>query len=317
MVVAVGPRLAHHGTSTGHNPDERIDTGMDIIGATKIGDQVVGIVHYVRNPPLPSQARLEHHTEQEDRTTMIVAPGQAVAITNARRRRESFTLERQGFQLVPHASAIPDLRPIKNNQEMATAYRAEIHDPMQRVTGADRIIVRPGIKKRLGESAVDDLAMLKNGKPARYVHADNSDRASERAVQRMLAAMPDVDPAAYGRFAIYNVWRCISVPPQDIPLAVCDARSVSSGDAMVVTAVTIASSYGDIRHDTLGFRYNPDHRWYYFRDMNADEVLVFKQHDSDPARPRRVPRSAFDDSSCPPVSATWCSVEIRVVALFR
>ncbi|MET0371394.1 MAG: CmcJ/NvfI family oxidoreductase [Sphingobium sp.] len=280
-------------------------------------DQVIGTVNYIRNPPLPTEPGLEHHTEDEPRTTMIVEPGRAVTITDARPARDSFTLDNQGFQLVDHASAIADMSPIEEDAAMAALYRTEIRELMLQVTGADEIIVRPGIKKRLGESAVAQLAALKNAKPARYVHADNSDSASDAAQKGVLAARPDLDPTAFSRFAIYNIWRSISAPPQDIPLALCDARSVAPGDPVVVTAITIDSTYGDIRHETLGFRYNPDHRWYYFSDMTSREVLIFKQHDSDPARPRRVPHSAFDDPSCPPVAHTRCSVEIRVVALFR
>ena len=38
------------------------------------------------------------------------------------------------------------------------------------------------------------------------------------------APLPPTDPLA--RFVHYNVWRALSAPPQDVPLAVCDARSV-------------------------------------------------------------------------------------------
>ncbi|MET0370667.1 MAG: hypothetical protein ABW039_04730 [Sphingobium sp.] len=54
--------------------------------------------------------------------------------------------------------------------------------------------------------------------------------------------------------------RCISPPPQDIPLAFCDARTASRSDEVIVTAVSVARGYGDFRHDTLGYTYSPDHR---------------------------------------------------------
>ena len=32
------------------------------------------------------------------------------------------------------------------------------------------------------------------------------------------------------RFAVFNVWRTFSGPPQDVPLALCDTCSVAPGD---------------------------------------------------------------------------------------
>jgi hypothetical protein len=73
---------------------------------------------------------------------------------------------------------------------------------------------------------------------------------------------------------------------------------------------------GEIRHDTTGYRYNPAHRWYYFRDMSPEEVLVFKAHDTDRRRSIRVPHSAFTDPTCAAGVPTRASVEMRGLALF-
>jgi hypothetical protein len=73
---------------------------------------------------------------------------------------------------------------------------------------------------------------------------------------------------------------------------------------------------GDIRHDTTGYLYNPDHRWHYYRDMTPGEVLVFKAHDTDTRRARRVPHTAFTDPTCPPGTPTRASVEMRGLAFF-
>ena len=116
--------------------------------------------------------------------------------------------------------------------------------------------------------------------------------------------------------AMYNAWRAVSPPPQDIPLAVCDARSVRPEDEVTIRAVSLERS-GEITHDTTGYRHNASHRWYYYPDMTRDEVLVFKSHDTDPGRCGGVPHTAFADPSCPARVATRASVEVRALALFR
>ena len=112
------------------------------------------------------------------------------------------------------------------------------------------------------------------------------------------------------------MWRAVSPPPQDFPLAVCDARTVGVDDEATVTAITEERGAGDIRHDTTGYVYSPAHRWHYYPDMTIDEVIVFKAHDTDKRRSGRVPHTAFTDPTCPAGVATRASVEMRGLALF-
>jgi hypothetical protein len=133
----------------------------------------------------------------------------------------------------------------------------------------------------------------------------------------MIAAfVDDIDLKDYSRYALYNMWRATTPPPQDFPLAVCDARSVAPGDEVTVKAITKERSVGEIRHDTTGYLYSDAHRWHFYPDMTRDEVLVFKAHDTDPSRPRRVPHTAFTDATCPAGVETRASVEMRGLALF-
>lgn len=115
---------------------------------------------------------------------------------------------------------------------------------------------------------------------------------------------------------MYNVWRAVTPPPQDFPLAVCDARTIDPADEITVTAITAMRGVGELAFPTAGYLANAAHRWCWFRDMQVDEVLVFKTHDTDPDRAHRVAHTAFTDPSCPPVEVTRASVEIRALALF-
>ena len=63
------------------------------------------------------------------------------------------------------------------------------------------------------------------------------------------------------------------------------------------------------------FHYNPGHRWWYFSNMNRDEVLLFKFYDSDHGRAWRVPHTAFHDTSFSD-AVTRESIEFRTVAYF-
>ena len=118
------------------------------------------------------------------------------------------------------------------------------------------------------------------------------------------------------RFAYYNVWRALSPPPQDIPLAVCDARTVSRSDLVDADSILDTPGEPDSSAVVVVVRYSPLHRWSYFPGMNRDEVLVFKSHDSDPGQPHQVPHTAFKDPTCPPGVEHRTSVEMRAVAFW-
>jgi hypothetical protein len=270
-------------------------------------------VNYIRNPPTHPGASLTFVTEAEERSTMQTLPGQLMSITDA--RPLTTELDREGFRLVHHVSLIEDFDRIQEDPAVDQPYIEEIAELLGQVTGATKVFVLGGGKKRHGEQAVDKLAGLSNAKPARYPHADNTDASASAMAELMSAFIVDLDLGSHERYAMYNLWRAVSPPPQDIPLAVCDARTIAVADEVTVTAITEERG-SEIVHDTTGYVYSPAHRWYYFSDMTRDEVLVFKAHDSDPSMPRRVPHTAFNDPTCPSGVRTRASVEMRALAVF-
>jgi hypothetical protein len=270
-------------------------------------------VNYVRNPPSEGGEVLQFVTEFEDRSTMQTLPGRSVRISSA--RQLDTDLDREGFVLVRHASGVTDFDLIQEDPEVDQCYIDEMAALLGEVTGATRTFMLGGGKKRFGESATDKLSLLFNAKPARYPHADNTDASAQGQMEMITAFVEDLDPTCYSRWALYNMWRAVTPPPQDFPLAVCDARTVNRADEVTVTAVT-KERIGDIVHDTTGYLFNSGHAWYYYPDMTQDEVIVFKAHDSDLQRSRRVPHTAFTDPTCPPGVQTRASVEMRGLALF-
>jgi hypothetical protein len=270
-------------------------------------------INYVRNPPPPGGAVLEYVTEAEERNTMVTLPGRSMVISDARPR--STDLDREGFVLVAHESAVVDFHRIQDDPAVDAQYGDETTTMLTELTGAARVIMLGGGKKRYGESAVDRLAPLSNAKPARYPHADNTDASAAELANLFDLFVDDFDLGTYPRWAMYNIWRAITPPPQDFPLAVCDARTISPADEVTVTAITEERN-SDIVHDTMSYVHNPAHRWYWFPDMTIDEVIVFKSGDSDPTGAVRVAHTAFTDPGCPPGVPTRASVEMRALAVF-
>ena len=164
------------------------------------------------------------------------------------------------------------------------------------------------LSQLMREGPEDQLTLTENAQPALM--------AVSVAAMRVLKTEFGFDLAKARRWAHFNMWRPITPPPQDYPLAVCDARSIRPGDGITVVAETVTRTAGAFSFDTTGYLHNPDHRWCYFSQMTPEEVLVFITHDSDPARPHQVAHTAFLDPKCPPGTPTRGSGEMRAFAVF-
>ena len=217
------------------------------------------------------------------------------------------TLDGAGFTLIPHRSAVGDFA---DRAALEALHRGEIIALVQELSGADLVLVgSPGIL-RFSERAPQS-GVLDNSRPARFAHVDVSDATAAAFAQR--AAPPGRQLA---RFVHYNVWRALSPPPQDVPLAVCDARTVSATDLIAADAVFDSPGKPEWSFEGLVLAHAPAHRWCWFPDMHRDEALIFKTHDSDRSRAHCVPHVAFDHSACPAHAAPRASIEMRALALW-
>jgi hypothetical protein len=191
-------------------------------------------------------------------------------------------------------------------------HRGEIERLVSELSGADRVVVAsPGVL-RFGERSTDS-GKLDNSLPARFVHVDVSDATAAAFAESSRPGDARARPVR--RFAHYNVWRVLTPPPQDVPLTVCDARTVAPEDLVPADAVFDQRDAPEWSFEALVVRRNPAHRWLYFSNMTRDEAIVFKTHDSDRAEPSQVPHSAFDEP-CPAGVAPRASIEMRAIAFW-
>jgi hypothetical protein len=262
---------------------------------------VEGRINYIG----PMAERPRYYANDPSRDVLALDP-RVIQIEDARARATPPSLEREGFALIPHKSAVADFR---SADEVARLHPAEVEQLALALSGADRATVTaPGVL-RFSESSPDS-GRLNNSRPARFIHIDISDPTAKEFADR--SRPKDIDRPVR-RFAHYNVWRVLSPPPQDVPLAVCDASSLSPTDLVEADAVFDVPGKPEWSFEGLLVRHNPNHRWSYFSNMSRDEVLVFKTNDSDPAHPHHVPHTAFNDPACPPGVTPRASLEMRVI----
>ncbi|MCH6588343.1 MAG: methyltransferase [Proteobacteria bacterium] len=229
----------------------------------------------------------------------------AVAIHDGRAAAEPFDLDRQGFTLVRHDTAVTDFY---DDAEIETVYEAEVEKLVKEVTGARRVVVFDHTRR-------SDSVALRGAKgirePAGNVHNDYTARSAPQRVRDLLPA-GEAEALLQRRFAIVNVWRPIRGPVRTAPLALCDARSVAPED-LIAAERRAKDRVGEIQQAV----FNPAHRWTYFPNMERHEAVLIKVYDSaEDGRARFTIHTAFDDPTSPPDAPPRESIETRTFVFF-
>ena len=228
----------------------------------------------------------------------------AVRIHDARRAADPPALEREGFTLVEHRTAVRDFL---DAAELERVYYPEIAALVCAASGGRRAHIFDHTL-RTGDDA--ERAARNIREPVLWSHNDYTDWSGP---QRLRELLPDEAEALLRRrFAIIQVWRAIDQPIVANPLAIVDARSVAPTDFL-----RAERRYPHRVGETYQLLYNPAHRWFYYPRMRRDEALVFKTYDSaTDGRARFVPHTSFDDPTAPADAPPRRSIEARAFVFF-
>lgn len=77
---------------------------------------------------------------------------------------------------------------------------------------------------------------------------------------------------------IQSFWLAFQGPGNDWPLALCDCRTINYSTDAVEANLRYNNNGKDI--ESTRFYYSSEHKWYYFKDLGSDEILMFRQTDS-------------------------------------
>ncbi len=221
-----------------------------------------------------------------------------VRIADARARGDT-DLERTGFVLVKRPTSVSDFT---DTEKLADTYYTEIEQLVCEITGAEKVVVFHGLRRTSGGEAMP---------PVRVAHIDYTPQSYRLWAEATLGTEAPVYMKR--RQISVNVWRALR-PVDAVPLAVCDARSIAPEDLKETTIVGPAAYESLYRRQGYHLMHNPAQRWFYFPDMQQDEVLVMKQFDTDGARVQAVAHAAFDHPHTKAGAPRRESFEVRTLA---
>ncbi|MFC3173920.1 CmcJ/NvfI family oxidoreductase [Novosphingobium bradum] len=212
------------------------------------------------------------------------------------------TLQREGFALVDHAVT----GDWADKAWLESAYVESCVELARRVTGAPIAFPMyfPVLRSSDPSKGVD---------PAGFLHID----------QPRDTYFPQVEAKAkelghtIKRAAIINVWKAITPPPQDRPLAIADIRAVKAEDHVRGLNVEQGGDNRRINVDFVGIAV-PDEplTLYYAPEMTIGQSLVFVGADFDWSHPEGCAHTAVAVPDAPGLVARQ-SVEQRIVVIYE
>lgn len=242
----------------------------------------------------------------EPKTTALPEPHQ-VPIFDARLIARNVSLDREGFALVRHPTAVKNFY---DDDEVRRVYYPAAEAFLRATLKADRVVIFDHTVRRRVQGA-PDIRGAGPRQPATRVHVDQTANSGANRVREHL---PDeAEELLKGRVRVINLWRPIRGPVRDAPLAMCDGQSVAPDDLVASDLI-----YPNRRGETYSVKYNPNHRWFYFSDMTTDEALLLKCYDSaTDGRTRFGPHTAFIDPTMPADAPPRESIELRTLVFSR
>jgi hypothetical protein len=242
----------------------------------------------------------------EAKSTNLPEPHQ-VPIFDGRLIAGNFSLDREGFELVKHPTAVKNFY---DEAEIKRVYYPAVEAFMRAALKADRVLIFDHTVRRRVDGAAD-IRGAGPRQPATRVHVDQTVASGANRVREHLPE--EADELLKGRVQVVNLWRPIRGPVRDAPLAMADGTTVAPEDLVASDLI-----YPNRSGETYSVKYNPNHRWFYFPEMTPDEALLLKCYDSaDDGRTRFGPHTAFTDPTTPVDAAPRESIELRALVFHK
>jgi len=227
-----------------------------------------------------------------------------MAIHDARPLREDLSLDKEGVVLVDSPTAFSDFY---DPDRVRESYFPEVESLVKQQTGALRVVA---FDHNLRSKALAKENRYGAQMPVLFAHNDYTEDSGPQRVRDLLPG--EAAELLENRFAVINVWRPTRGPVQESPLAVCDAQTMGPNDLVAMDLI-----YPDRIGEVQSLRFDAGHRWLYFPEMQASEVMLLKCFDSArDGRARFTAHTAFEDPNTPVDAVARESIEVRTLAFF-
>lgn len=272
---------------------------------------MTGPLHGIGAGDVAATARYGRPGEGRPRFGQAPADDRTVTFHDMRDAAAAPTLGGEGFALFRCPSAVADF---EDADEVARTYLPEVQALVRQATGSPHVYMQTNwvLRAETRENGVRQAAggrFANSMKTGGFVHVDYAPDNVERHARAALD-LAGVAERPAGRLLVVTAWRALSRPPQDRPLALVDRRTVAAEDLILEDIV----APGGATWTGYQLAASPRHRFCWWSDMQADELILFVQHEDGHPACSAAPHTAFPDPRCPDGTPPRASIEARAYA---
>ncbi|KAF1813256.1 hypothetical protein P152DRAFT_395338 [Eremomyces bilateralis CBS 781.70] len=197
-----------------------------------------------------------------------------------------------------------------DDEKVETQYYPAVEKLLQQMfpDAAEIRVLEHGVSQRDAQFNANSEELFETVQSATAVHIDYSPYSAARTARAFTTKLDE-----YKRLLTVNVWKSLQGPGNDWPLALCDSRIIDHKSDSIVADVVFTNRFTENER----LYYNPKHEWYYFKDLEDDEVILLRQTDSALEGAGGVARVSIYNPKADPNAAARASVEVRAYVLFE
>ncbi|RYO79490.1 hypothetical protein DL766_009345 [Monosporascus sp. MC13-8B] len=225
----------------------------------------------------PFQIFMELRPESEDRrNTNISWDEKTVTVEDFRGRAKEFQLDSHGFS----SCHLPGFTELADKDTIEQQYLPAVEDILRtHLEDFGTVFIFDWRIRNSRSDTVTDMINFSDKTtpllPSNYAHIDTGPIS---VIQRIQKSFPkDAKRILQQRVRAVNVWKPLSHPVEEYPLAVCDGTSVKPEDLVETDSVR----QGNVSTNYY-VKYHASQRWYFLNHQSPDEALIFKHFDTKP-----------------------------------
>ncbi|KAH7353148.1 hypothetical protein BKA66DRAFT_278080 [Pyrenochaeta sp. MPI-SDFR-AT-0127] len=196
-------------------------------------------------------------------------------------------------------------------EDIKDVYYSEIQRLLQRKfpNASGVYVLEHGLRKRHAKfPTLEKDLKIEHMQPSTLAHIDCS---LQFAIQTAKSAF-NIPPGECRRVLSINLWKSLQGPGNDWPLALCDRRTMNQ---KLDTNVADIVYYNRFTENEVVY-YNPEHEWYYVKDLQDDEIIMLVQKDSDDENGGGVAHTSFHNPLADEGTKPRSSIELRCYVVF-
>ncbi|KEY64149.1 hypothetical protein S7711_03443 [Stachybotrys chartarum IBT 7711] len=227
-------------------------------------------------------------------------------------RSAGLSYEEHGLAIAPLGNSGWDPALFDDDDWIEQTYLPELHRSVCKELGAKDMTVFDWMLRKRSASFPErnqDEVNVEAVQPSLSAHIDYTTKELDGRLDQYFG---DKKESFMKReYHVINIWRPLSGPCRDFPMAYLDPKSVDrDADLFAVDEV-----FPNVANEVYQVYHNPNHKWYYVPDQLESEVVIFNAYDSKKGQANAVPHCSFDLGelrSGPPRQ----SIEVRAFVFF-